>query len=287
MSKPAPAAARLDSPAVRFPLALIPAAALALLGCIAPNAPSCEPEGPDACRIETVRVRGADRTFVVSQRGALDCSAGPVAVVLAFHGIGDTGSGLRSYLGLEEALNHRALAVYPDGQVQADSWGNSGWAYDAQGADVAFFDAILARLGEDPCLDTARVFSVGHSLGGKMVEALSCHRPGVHRGYGQVAAGLAPGDGCASPGAVWITHGKDDATVPYAEGQRGLARWAARNGCASPEGQTFSLDACSPLAGCPADAPVVWCPSNVQKWRSHAPPDFAPSELAAFFSARF
>lgn len=271
---------------MRLPLPLLTLAA-ALVGCIAPNAPSCEPEGPDACRIETVRVRGADRTFVVSQRGALDCSAGPVPVVLAFHGIGDTGAGLRSYLGLDEALGHWALVAYLDGQVQADTFGNSGWAYGAEGADVAFFDAALARLAEDPCLDTARVFSVGHSLGGKMVEALSCHRPEVHRGYGQIAAGLAPGGGCSAPGAVWITHGKDDATVPYAEGRQGLARWAARNGCEAPEGQSFPLDACTPLSGCPAGAEVVWCPSTVKKWRSHAPADFTAEELARFFTARF
>ena len=113
-------------------------------------------------------------------------------MVFAFHGYGDTGSGLRSYLGVEEVLGGKALFVYPDGQAQFETGGNSGWNREVGGEDVAFFDAMRERLAEDSCLDTDRVFSVGHSRGGRMVETLSCARQAVHRGFMQIAAEYKP-----------------------------------------------------------------------------------------------
>jgi poly(3-hydroxybutyrate) depolymerase len=252
------------------------------VGCSAPNAPSCEPEGPEACRIDTVNVRGVQRTYVVSQRGSLDCSAGKVPVVVAFHGYADTGAGLRSYLGVEEALNHKALVVYPDGLGQFETGNNTGWDRGVNGEDVAFFDAILAKLSEDECLDTTRVFSVGHSRGGRMVETLSCARPQVHRGYAQIAAGTDPQNNCASAGPAWLTHGVNDGTVPFSEGEADRDRWAARNGCDVPKGQTFPVDACTELTNCAAAEPVVWCPSSATKWNGHAPAEFVPQEMARF-----
>lgn len=265
---------------------LVPLSIL-LAACGQPNAPSCEPEGPDACRIDTLTVRKVERTFVVSNRGALDCSAGKVPVVFAFHGYADTGSGLRSYLGLEEQLQHQALVVYPDGLDQAELFMNSGWNRDLKGEDVEFFDAMLESLAADDCLDTTRVFSVGHSRGGRMVEALSCARPAVHRGYAQIAAGTDPETTCDGTGPAWLTHGTKDGTVPYSDGKADLERWAKRNGCDSPSGQEFTVDQCTLLTNCRSETPVVWCPSSVEKWNGHAPATWVPAEMAAFLKTHF
>ena len=256
---------------------------MCVVGCAAPNAPNCITEGEDNCRIEALTVRGTRRTFVVSHRGQLDCSAGKVPVVFAFHGYGDTGSGLRSYLGVEEVLGGKALFVYPDGQAQFETGGNSGWNREVGGEDVAFFDAMRERLAEDSCLDTDRVFSVGHSRGGRMVETLSCARQAVHRGFMQIAAGIDSEPNCPESAPAWLTHGVSDGTVLFSDGEADRDRWAKRNGCNVPSSvEKFPVDRCTQLQGCPEQTPVIWCPSSVTKWNGHAPAAFTPAEMAAF-----
>lgn len=255
--------------------------------CSQPNAPSCITEGEEDCAVRVSLVRGAERTWVVSHRGQLDCSKGKVPVVFAFHGYGDSGSGLRSYLGVEEQLLGQALFVYPDGQPQLESLMATGWNRAAGSEDLAFFDAMLEELAKDDCLDTTRVFSVGHSRGARMVEALSCHRAEAHRGFALIASGSDADGECPGTGPVMLSHGIEDGTIGFAEGSANRDRWARRNGCESPTGQEFPVDVCTPLRGCREEAPVSWCPSTAKKWNGHGPAEFLAGEIAGFFQQRF
>jgi hypothetical protein len=107
----------------------------------------------------------------------------------------------------------------------------------------------------------------------------------VHRGFALIAAGTDPQSSCAGTGPAWLTHGVKDGTVPFSDGEADRDRWAIRNGCDVPTGQTFAVDACTELANC--TQPVVWCPSSATKWNGHAPGDFVAEEMARFLERFF
>ena len=44
---------------------------------------------------------------------------------------------------------------------------------------MPFFDAMLAQMSADYCVDPARIFVAGQSYGGLMTEALGCLRGDV------------------------------------------------------------------------------------------------------------
>lgn len=247
----------------------------------APNPSTCEGEEPGDCRVDSATVDGRTRTWLVSHRARLDCAQGPVPLVLAFHGAGSNGQELRGYLGLEDLLGPSALVVYPDGLPRSDTMGQTGWNRDPAGDDLRFFDLLVARLAEDPCVDTGRLFAVGHSRGGRFTEVLACHRGERHRALASIAAGTDNAATCPQRAPFWLTHGVHDQTIPYAEGLLNRDHWGTRNGCAPAAGTDFPLDACTELSGCAL--PVVWCPSSASEWRNHAPPAFAPTEIKAFF----
>lgn len=257
---------------------------LVAAGCGSARPSLCLGQSDDDCRVDSMVVGEVTRTFVVSHRGQLDCTHGRVQVVLAWHGEGDSGEGLRRYLGLEEALDHGALVVYPDALARPETDGDSGWNLDPKGDDIAFFDALVSQLAADRCLETRRLFSVGHSRGGQFVEVLACFRGERHLAVASIASGTGGVTTCSQRAAVWLTHSENDQIVPFSEGEQHRENWARRNSCNEP--WTFPADKCTELSHCLPSWPVVWCPSTVSDVDGHAPPPFAPAAIKRFF-ARF
>jgi polyhydroxybutyrate depolymerase len=124
----------------------------------------------------SIAVNGTTRTYVLS----VPAGGGgtPRPLVFAFHGAGGDGAGIRGYLGLEAPSQGKAIFVYPDGLSDGS---RTGWP-DTNGRDIAFFDALLAKLEAEACVDSARVFGTGFSYGGYMSNTLGCKRAGVVRG---------------------------------------------------------------------------------------------------------
>jgi poly(3-hydroxybutyrate) depolymerase len=246
---------------------------------------TCGSESLDTCRAESIEVDGETRTYVVSLKHRYDCAQGPRPLLLFFHGSGTNGVEARAdYAFFEDAIAGRALIVYLDGKAQAALGGRAGWNTGADSRDLLFTDALVPRLAQGHCVDTTRVFAVGHSRGGRFIEALGCYRSSVFRGLAEASAGAPNVGHCPGRAPIWIAHGTDDRQVGYGEGEIMRDNWAQRNGCAAPSAD-YPLQTCTRLAGCPEQLPVEWCPYSGAMWDGHYPPPFWGTAVWSFFSS--
>jgi polyhydroxybutyrate depolymerase len=148
----------------------------------------------------------------------------------------------------------------------------ASWTVDPTGAnaDARFVDALVARLGEDLCLDTSRVYATGLSNGALLSSALGCSRATTFAAIAPVA-GVAFPEQCDPATAVpMITfHGTADpillfnggvgqvlpellsgkpitpTTLPPADLDgvgypAAAAAWAEANGCGEPTDEQVS-----------------------------------------------
>jgi hypothetical protein len=159
---------------------------------------------------QTVEAAGKQRTFFVSIPESYDPERA-YPLVFGYHGGDDFGGeAMRGYLDLErvEPIGSE-LFVYPDATAVNDP-GGTGFEYgttlEAQ-ADDAFFDAILAIMSSNYCVDDNRIFVTGQSAGGGYAGQIACHRGDVVRAAVPVAANLVlcGGDSCIGWGGIHPT----------------------------------------------------------------------------------
>ena len=157
--------------------------------------------------------------------------------------------------------------------------------------EVPYFYAILADVEAKYCIDKSKVYVGGYSSGGWETYTLGCAAADVIRGIVTVNGGLRNHrPTCTAPIPALMVAGAADSDNPigplvmdmaYAPSNMSVtdvnaaitsldsngsapARDAilARNGCTGTA--TAVYDAAFPLCvkytGCPANAPVVWCP---------------------------
>jgi polyhydroxybutyrate depolymerase len=191
----------------------------------------------------TITAGGAARTYTIQ---IADPSLPRQRVVFAFHGDGGTGDGVRSSLALEAAATGPVIFVYPDG-INADPVDGGAWDLDTTAAagnvDIALFDAILARLEADNCVDSTHVFVTGFSRGGFYANWLGCQRGDVIRAIAPQSGGGPYGTNYNSDGMLicptppvpaLVIHGNADTTVPNDEfqpdgGWQAFEHWAYWN----------------------------------------------------------
>lgn len=229
------------------------------------------PTGP-----QSLMVGDLERTYIVSLPDGYDPSVS-YPVIFAFHGLGNSGSGVMSewYLGIEQKGGTPSIFVYPDG---LDDGGGTGWP-NMGGRDVAFFDAMVESLKSTYCVDENRIFSTGHSFGGIMSFTLACDRANVLRAVAPVAGARWAQNDCMGPIAALGIHGDPDNDVPYENGLSAISRIVETNGC--------NTDAATPVAptefcesyACDPDYPVTWCAHD----SGHDWPDFAAQMIKDFF----
>ena len=176
----------------------------------------------------------------------------PAPVLLAYHGFGGTGAGMRASAGLDVIGDrYGALVVYPDAIPEA----SHAWALscpdctraDKLGVDdVQFTLDLIEELGRRYSIDRSRIYATGHSLGGSFVSVLACSHAAQLAGVAIVASLLTreEEDTCQPAHPMRYLHiiGSVDPNVPWTGGGRygyvgaeETARlWAARNGCTTP-----------------------------------------------------
>jgi poly(3-hydroxybutyrate) depolymerase len=240
---------------------------------------------PGGVQNRTIQVAGAERTYVLSIPENYD-STQATPLVFAWHGLGGDGELARLYFGVEREADGAAIFVYADGLPNEE--GKAAWDLAPDGSDVALFDALLASLTAEYCVDASRVFATGHSYGGFMTNRLACSRGDVLRAVAPVAGGPPFGGGssteCAGEVAAFLVHGTYDPTVDIEQGQAALTRYTSANGCL-----TSSVDVtpapCVSYDGCTGDLAVTWCEHDTPEEDAHNWPDFAAEGIWAFFSA--
>lgn len=216
-----------------------------------------------------------ERTYYLRLPAGYDASrAYPLSI--GGGGCGNTDGTSGSGGGLAALPNGQSVAiqvglnyVYPvnAGACFADDYANT--------PDLPYFDAVVADLEANYCVDRARVFVDGFSSGAWETYMLGCARAGVVRGIGTAEGGLRKTrPPCSSfPVAAILVAGTQDTENPIgplpppgkndsfgsAPARDDLLQ---RNGCVGTATAPWDakFPACVRYTGCPAAYPVVWCP---------------------------
>lgn len=247
------------------------AGALGLLALAVAAAPAPAAQPSAGCGLEappsppaTFTVEGRERRAIVAAPDGYRAGR-PHKLVVAFHGRTDDNADVRRYFDLEAAAREPAVYVYPAGLP--DRQGRFTWADpgDAPGAlrDLAFFDAILARVGDAYCIDRDAVFVVGHSLGATFANSVACARGRVVRGLASVAGGIAAAD-CRGEVAALLVHNPRDELVPIAEGERARDALVAASDAPALVADTAVGGLACRQHGTGA-SPLLWCLSRADR----------------------
>lgn len=174
--------------------------------------------GPGRTTLHVLPVAGRTRHYLLHLPPA--AAAGPVPLVLAFHGDGANAAIFRESSRLDAAADRFGIAVaYPDGSGALDwfalSWHVDGeccgWALAHDVDDVEYAEALVRALGRVPGVDTTRVAAVGFSAGGTLALRLACERADLVRAAVNVA-GAMPHLPCTPgrPVSVLLVQGATD-----------------------------------------------------------------------------
>jgi polyhydroxybutyrate depolymerase len=250
----------------------------------APTA-GCGTTQPTGVQNGTIAVAGADRTYVLFVPAGYDPSR-PTPLVFAWHGRTGTAANARAYFGIEAASAGAAIVVYPQGLPVSADPGDTGWELTATGRDVMFYDALSARLRDTYCVGSA--YSMGHSFGGYMSNALGCFRggtdPGEVRAIAPIAGGgpfgACPGD----PVSAVVIHGMTDMVVPFTQGEGSRDVWRGDAGCELTS-SAITPSPCVAYDGCDGGRAVRWCAHGETAFMGHGWPSWAAAATWALFQA--
>jgi len=152
----------------------------------------------------------------------------PIPLWLQLHGSGGSGFEMSSLS--SQADDHGIVVAWPRASVGNDRW--MWWVDDIEldtslsNPDIAFIDALIEHLGEELCVDLARVYASGYSAGAAGVSILGCALDDRLAAVAPVARVWELGEACDAvrPVPHLAVLGKTDGTCLW-EGGLG---WAAR-----------------------------------------------------------
>jgi poly(3-hydroxybutyrate) depolymerase len=243
-------------------------------------------------------VKGTSREYALELPTGYDGKT-PAPVMFAFHGTTTDG---QKFLGpgygdVRNGAAGRLILVAPNGLGRTG--GDTGWL-DTSGRgseinqeDVDFFDALIALLKADYCVDTRRIFAIGHSAGGLMSNYLGCIRGDIVRAIGpfsgwgptRSAMGRTISAQCVGSVAAFVGHnpreGDPDECAKLSGGKcpwivdwetlgwPTVEYWTSEDSCgdigamptAAFDGNSTTGDPlpCKSFAGCDANDPVMLC----------------------------
>jgi polyhydroxybutyrate depolymerase len=142
------------------------------------RSPTKEAINADVFPRETIRVGDLEREFRVVV--PFEQATGPMPVVFAFHGMGDSTDSMAEYSGLDRtAAQNGFLLVYP--ATRRFSWANhvSESSPVEANPDLTFFDALLSHVEQKFKIDSERIYVAGMSNGASFVQLLAAHRKNI------------------------------------------------------------------------------------------------------------
>jgi hypothetical protein len=209
----------------------------------------------------------------------------PLPLVFAFHANANPNTQLRDAT--------RGTALESDFVMAFPKSTGMGWAIDVDGSR---FDAFYQDLVSNYCVDTNRVFAMGHSSGAQFIEQLLCRGATPFRAV-VPSAGAKTCESWAPIDTLWI-HGQNDserANSQDADGQVDLTTFVSSNAC-EPSTAPFEAAACMrdgvPVnAGCQmysgCSATTIACHHDDPNYggTNHGWPCFASQTIASFFGS--
>ena len=174
----------------------------------------------------TVLVQNRSRRYLVTTP---DDTAG-AALVIVLHGSNQTAATIRGFTepGFDDlATRGGAVVAYPEGFKKHwnDARRSTDFAARTQGYDdVAFVRAVIDDAAAAFGIDRSRVYAVGFSNGGQMVNRLAHEMPELLAGVAMISAtqpapeNFSPDRDAGGALPVLLVHGTKDPIVPYAGG---------------------------------------------------------------------
>lgn len=229
----------------------------------------------------SIPLNGANAAFTITLPPGYDPNT-PTPLIFGFHGRNQTHIQFRTQdaSNIQTELGSRAVMAYLKSQA------GPGWNFAEEvEPNVAFFDAVYARMLADFCVDTSRIFAVGHSSGGYFANILACRYGDQLRAIGSVAGNTQEFD-CVGRVAALVVHGVRDAVVSFAGGQESRDLYLAANGCENTS-LPNAVTPCVDYQGCDAGLPVTWCEHSEPTYdnTNHGWPSFASRALGQFLFA--
>ncbi len=226
----------------------------------------------------TLGLPGGPAAYTVGFPPGYD-GATPVPLVFGFHGRGRTHIQFRTVDAgqIQSTVEPQALVIYPKSQ------NGNGWNFAAEvPPNVEFFERLYDVALNQYCVDTSRIFAIGHSSGGYFSNILACRFGDRLRGIAAIA-GNNQESNCTGQVAALIIHGVRDAVVSFQGGQQSRNEYMAANGC-SNQSQPANVSPCIAYQGCQAGLPVQWCEHNEPTYENtnHGWPSFASRAVADF-----
>lgn len=240
----------------------------------------CGKAGPPEGEL-SLSLNGVNAAYTVTLPDNYD-PAVPVPLVFGFHGRNQTHIQFRTQdaSNIETELGSRAVMAYLKSQ------GGPGWNFAEEvEPNVAFFEALYPQMLDNYCIDTSRVFAVGHSSGGYFSNILACRFGDRLRGIASIA-GQTQEFQCVGRVAALIIHGVRDSVVSFAGGQMSRDTYLATNGCTQTSVPT-AVSPCIEYQGCAEGLPVQWCEHNEPTYQdtNHGWPSFASRAAGQFLFA--
>lgn len=213
----------------------------------------------------------------------------PVPVVIAFHANGNPNSQLQGIFG--DKLKDTFMMVYPSGGS------DNSWQYPGDKAQG--FDAPMADVLSKACVDTSRIYAIGHSGGAQFVTQLLCNGEDRFRAVAPVASSKYCNGWDAVPAIV--IHGLDDQergskyNINDGDGKIDFGIYSDSNGCGTESVAFEPMDTgcpssvhpgCLEYTGC--DAATQFCNHDDPQYSgtNHGVPCFAPTVVFDFFESQ-
>lgn len=200
---------------------------LPVIGCLAligPLAGKAAAQSGARSVTESIQVGSETRTYLLDLPPAGPGPAGPRPTIIALHAAGQTSDGLKDYLGLAPAARSDGyVTVYPQGIGRVWNDGRPAAmrlkAVLTPGDDVPFLVALAQKLVQQGIADPARLYLLGISNGGFMVERMACEFSDLFAAYA-VAMATAPAnyrEEChpARPVPIMFVHGTADGVIAW------------------------------------------------------------------------
>ncbi len=248
----------------------------------------------------SLMVDGTTRTYIAYLPQSLSAKTS-VPFVFVFHGAGMDGAEMFDITQYSTIADADGVAVaFLDGQDTSSITGASTldpWNVSDNGAavcgdgnlvnnskagvDFDFMDAVKADIAQDQCLDSARVFASGFSMGGYFTHHIGCDRTDIRAVAPHSGGTLASLSSCKTGHVpIIIFHGTADFLIspscddPHAPASGAATEtgftasatlWAQKNGCATTystvveDGMGGGDGQCYVYDGCPSDGQVELC----------------------------
>jgi polyhydroxybutyrate depolymerase len=157
---------------------------------------------------------GAERRYLLHMPAGFPRSydgfaPAPAPLLIVLHGAGVSAQTVIELTAIADAADRRGMiAVFPEGLDH--TWNALGAS--ASTSDTEFVAGLIGELSASLCIDVARVYIAGFSLGGSMAQRVACSRPDLIAAAAIVAAPMAA---CQGDVPIVAIHGDADPIAPY------------------------------------------------------------------------